>query len=150
MTHLSKRNFIAAAALLAMVSPAWAIDDGMSYTVGKGLASDPKNIGPTGTGITHPVNIPCPDLPNLVQVGDKCVAKYPDIPIRTCWPTGVCQEAYPCDAGSIWLNGRCRQIVSYPGGGSALSSPKCDPGYALLAYPGTWTLVCARDLQAPK
>ena len=26
----------------------------------------------------------------------------------------------------------------------------CSPGYALLAYPGTWTLVCAKDLMEPR
>lgn len=34
--------------------------------------------------------------------------------------------------------------------GPVVQSPHCPPEYALLAYPGTWTLVCARDLEPPR
>jgi hypothetical protein len=35
-------------------------------------------------------------------------------------------------------------------GTAMIMTPSCALGYTLLSYPGTWTLVCAKDLEAPK
>ena len=130
------------AVLTALASPAW------GQTWGTAPSTTPLGTGTTAcanaiTGAAAPclpATVPAPtgDARNLVTgctdptetlVGDKCVK----IVYGTCAEPGIDQAA--CLARN------------FPG---FSPKPPCDPGYALLAYPGTWTLVCARDLQAPK
>jgi hypothetical protein len=133
------RNFIVLA-MLAMASPAWAETQCLYPTGCNPSISD----GPAGMACTEP---------DTVLVGSRCMHKCEAGPNgNACrgWPTVSAQGG---NMYSFHLDGQGNPtvwLVGPAGGGPALSSPKCDSGYALLAYPGTWTLVCARDLQEPR
>lgn len=94
------------------------------------------------------------------------------------WNARADNDVHICKGGEIWLYGRCFtnveidasplvfcikpntmlvggkciDITMGEGGVTFSAAPmsKCPQDYALLTYPGTWTLICARDLQAPK
>jgi hypothetical protein len=56
--------------------------------------------------------------------------------------------------GTMMIGDKCVQISSTYDAPGVISfptpMPTCPQGYALLTYPGTWTPICARDLQAPE
>jgi hypothetical protein len=68
-----------------------------------------------------------------------------------CWKDGLVKRFPP---GSVWSD-KCSGDGCVGVGHGTIEwsnpvAPICPAGDALLAYPGTWTLVCARDLQIPK
>jgi hypothetical protein len=103
----------------------------------------------------HARALSCYDLGQVERPNGACAPPQNGVIFR---PVPMPQvEALPliiCNPGEIWVGGKCVGVVlATPGPGTGMigtQSRTCPDGYALLAYPGTWTLVCARDLQAPK
>lgn len=167
MTNLSKRNFIVAAAL-AMASPAWAQGasrTGTAYPVNIPCSDQPDMV------LVGDKCVTMTDVDDAPHIQIPIIGSFERAPnaIYTVNGPGICLAG-----NTVWAakNGKCESIEEkiYPeltptgpigqctvDGMQWFSSAEnhtcwqpCPPGYALLAYPGTWTLVCARDLQAPK
>lgn len=111
-------------AVLAMASPAWG--DGISIE------------------LAHPDPVIAAQCdPGYDRVGDTCVNMNPADDRIVIYQVRGHDIVYCTDPMTVRIGDHCVPL--------AVSRPSpCDPGYALLAYPGTWTLVCARDLREPK
>lgn len=173
MTHL---NFIAAATALTMVTRAWGCiigEPGWLDKCDKEFSVEhPVNI-PCADQSKVLVGDKCVTMTDLddaprIQIPSRSLERAPDA-IYTVNGPGICLAG-----NTVWAakNGKCEPIEDkiYPEltpigpigqctvdgmhWFSALENhacwQPCAPGYALLAYPGTWTLVCARDVQAPQ
>lgn len=168
------RGLIVAAAL-ALASPAWANESYCPRARALGYQCVDVVAQPVFSDGTAPNALALPDwveddhhVTSLQLAPHAVYSIAPDFCLggNTIWAAkdGKCEPTPRCPKGQGWEFGDgC--AVKHTDALPILSDPSnigptgtitvreyapCDPGYALLAYPGTWKLVCARDVREPK